>query len=127
MHPLLMVGLGGAAGSVLRYWLGGLVQHRLETTGFPAGTLAVNLLGCFAIGALAALVETRHAFSPDLRLLLGAGLLGGFTTFSAFGNETLTLLRSGQPALAAVNVVANVGLGLVLAGTGRLATTTLLR
>lgn len=127
MHPLLMVGLGGAAGSVLRYWLGGLVQHRLEGTGFPAGTLAVNLLGCFAIGTLAAVVETRHAFSPDLRLLLGAGLLGGFTTFSAFGNETLALLRAGQPALASINIVANVGLGLALAGAGRLATSALLR
>jgi len=127
MHPLLMVGLGGAAGSILRYWLGGLVQHRLEATGFPAGTLAVNLLGCFAIGALSGVVETRHAFSPDLRLLLGAGLLGGFTTFSAFGNETINLLRAGQSGLAATNVVSSVVLGLGLAGLGRLATSTLLR
>jgi CrcB protein len=127
MHPLLMVGLGGAAGSVLRYWLGGLVQHRLDATGFPAGTLAVNLLGCFLIGVLSSAVETRHAFSPDLRLLLGAGVLGGFTTFSAFGNETLNLLRAGQAGLASANIVANVVLGLGLAGLGRLAASALLR
>lgn len=127
MHPLLMVGLGGAAGSVLRYWLGGVVQHRLDATGFPAGTLAVNLLGCFLIGAISSAVETRHAFSPDLRLLLGAGVLGGFTTFSAFGNETLNLLRAGQAGLASANVVANVVLGLGLAGLGRLAASALLR
>jgi CrcB protein len=127
MHPLLMVGLGGATGSILRYWLGGLVQHRLEATGFPMGTLAVNLLGCLAIGCLAALVESRHAFSPDLRLLLGAGLLGGFTTFSAFGNETLSLLRAGHSAMATINIVANVMLGLALAAGGRFATSTLLR
>jgi CrcB protein len=127
MHPALMVGLGGAVGSVLRFWLGGLMQHRFEATGFPAGTLAVNLLGCFAIGILAGAVETRHAFSPDLRLLLGAGLLGGFTTFSAFGNETVTLLRTGQAGLAAVNVVTNVVLGVGLAAAGRLASGALLR
>ena len=127
MHPLLMVGLGGAAGSVLRYWLGGLVQHRLDATGFPAGTLAVNLVGCFLVGVLSSTVETRHAFSPDLRLLLGAGVLGGFTTFSAFGNETLNLLRAGQAGLASANIVANVVLGLGLAGLGRLAASALLR
>jgi CrcB protein len=127
MHPVLMVGLGGAAGSVLRYWLGGLVQHRLDATGFPAGTLAVNLVGCFLIGILSSTVETRHAFSPDLRLLLGAGVLGGFTTFSAFGNETLNLLRAGQAGLASANIVANVVLGLGLAGLGRLTASALLR
>ena len=127
MHPLLMVGLGGAAGSVLRYWLGGLVQHRLDATGFPAGTLAVNLVGCFLVGVLSSTVETRHAFSPDLRLLLGAGVLGGFTTFSAFGNETLNLLRAGQAGLAFANIGANVVLGLGLAGLGRLAASALLR
>lgn len=127
MHPLLMVGLGGAAGSMLRYWLGGLVQHRLESTGFPVGTLAVNLLGCLAIGALSGAIESRHAFSPDLRLLLGAGVLGGFTTFSAFGNETIHLLRAGQSGLAAANVAANVILGVALAGLGRAAASTILR
>lgn len=127
MHPILMAGLGGAAGSMLRYWVGGLVQHRFEATGFPAGTLAVNLLGCLAIGMLGAAVEGRNAFTPDLRLLLGAGVLGGFTTFSAFGQETLALLRHGQAALAVGNVAANVILGLGAAALGRQGLATLLR
>ena len=127
MHPILMVGLGGAAGSMLRYWLGGLVQHRFDATGFPAGTLAVNLVGCLAIGKLGATGEARPALPPDLRLLLGAGVLGGFTTFSAFGTETLALLRHGQAALALGNVTANVILGLGAAALGRQGLATLLR
>lgn len=127
MHPILMVGLGGAAGSMLRFGLGSLVQHRFEATGFPAGTLAVNLLGCLAIGMLGAAVDSRNAFTPDLRLLLGAGLLGGFTTFSAFGNETLSLLRHGQAGMALANVAANLVLGLGAVALGRQGLATLLR
>ena len=119
MRMILFVGLGGAAGSMLRYWLGGLVQERLGTAAFPMGTLAVNVAGCLAIGVLAFLIDSRGGASPEARALLLVGVLGGFTTFSAFGNETLNLIRDGEAALAGTNVVANVALGLVAVWLGR--------
>ena len=88
---------------------------------FPWGTLAVNLLGCLCIGVVAQLAEARGAFTAEVRLLLLTGLLGGFTTFSAFGNETLNLLRDAERALAAANVLAQVILGLACVHLGRVA------
>jgi CrcB protein len=119
MRMILLVGLGGAAGSMLRYWLGGLVQDRMGTAAFPTGTLAVNVVGCLAIGVLAYLIDSRGAAGPELRALLMIGVLGGFTTFSAFGNETLNLIRDGEAALAGTNVVASVALGLGAVWLGR--------
>ncbi|HEX4951778.1 MAG TPA: fluoride efflux transporter CrcB [Thermoanaerobaculia bacterium] len=113
MRSALLVGLGGFAGSVCRYWLGGAV-HRFAGAAFPWGTLAVNLLGCFVIGWLAGLAELRGVLSAELRLLLLVGFLGGFTTFSSFGWETFSLLRGGELWKAG----ANAGLHLV---TGLLA------
>jgi len=81
---------------------------------FPYATLAVNLLGCTAIGVLAGLGESRQLFSPELRGFLLVGLLGGFTTFSTFAHETTILLRHD----AYLQAVTNVGLGLVLAWAG---------
>jgi CrcB protein len=121
MTRLLLVGLGGFVGSVLRYWLSGVAQDIARSSLFPWGTLAVNLLGCLAIGVVAQLAESRGAFSAETRLLVATGLLGGFTTFSAFGNETLLLLRDAERALALANVLANVILGLAFAQLGRIA------
>ena len=121
MTRVLLVGVGGFAGSVLRYWLSGLAQDAARDSLFPWGTLAVNLLGCLAIGALVQLAEARGAFSAETRLFLATGLLGGFTTFSAFGNETLNLLRDAERGLAAGNVLANVILGLACVQLGRVA------
>jgi CrcB protein len=121
MRLIALVGLGGAAGSMLRYWLGGLAQARLGSAAFPAGTLAVNLAGCLAIGMLAYLADSRGAASPETRALLLVGLLGGFTTFSAFGNETLNLIRDGEGLLAGANVTANVVLGVAAVWLGRAA------
>lgn len=118
MRRVLLVGLGGAVGSVLRFWLGAAVQG--GRGGFPRGTLAVNVLGCLAIGALAQLSESRNLLTPELRALLMIGLLGGFTTFSAFANETVDALRGGSTALALLNVALSVVLclGAVLLGRG---------
>jgi CrcB protein len=116
-----LVGIGGFVGSVLRYWLSGLAQDLARGSLFPWGTLAVNLLGCIAIGVLAQLAEARGAFTAETRLLVAAGLLGGFTTFSAFGNETLNLLRDAERGLALANVLANVILGLAGVQLGRVA------
>lgn len=114
---MLWVGLGGGLGSVLRYGLGRWISARVGT-GFPWGTLAVNLLGCLAIGFLCRLLENRGS-SESLRLFLVIGLLGGFTTFSAFGLETTALIHSGRPAAAmayvAVSVLGGVGATLVVA------------
>jgi CrcB protein len=117
MRLMLAVAAGGAAGSVARYLLQGWVQRRTsETSGWlpllPTGTLAVNLLGCVAIGLLATLLQERVAVDPALRSGLLIGVLGGFTTFSAFGWETLGLLRAGNLLLAGAYVVASVALGL---------------
>lgn len=104
----LLIGLGGAVGSVLRYWLSGLVQSGAGVTAFPLGTLAVNVAGCFAIGVLAELAESRAFFDPDIRGLVMVGLIGGFTTFSTFAYETL----EATPLVAVANVLLSVGLGL---------------
>lgn len=92
---ILMVALGGALGSVARYKLGGVVLHHSQTWNFPLSTFCVNLLGCLVIGLLAAVVEHHDLFSMPARVFLFTGLLGGFTTFSAFGYETFFLLRRG--------------------------------
>lgn len=111
MKELLLVGTGGCIGAVARYGLSGLA-HRLFGASFPYGTLAVNVLGCLVIGAVLYLVEGRAALSLQARLFLATGILGGLTTFSTFGYETLELLRSQQPRLALLNVAANLALGL---------------
>jgi CrcB protein len=97
----LIVGLGGFMGSVGRYKLGGIILHHSAAWRFPLSTFVVNVLGCFLIGVLAALVEHRDMFSADTRLFLFTGLLGGFTTFSAFGYEGVFLIRRGEIAVAA--------------------------
>jgi CrcB protein len=96
----LIVGLGGFIGSVGRYKLGGIVLHHSTAWRFPLSTFVVNVIGCFIIGALAALVEHRDFFSPETRLFLFTGVLGGFTTFSAFGYEGMFLVRRGEIAIA---------------------------
>jgi fluoride exporter len=119
MGNILWVGVGGFIGSVFRYVLSGLVQEYTKRDDFPVGTLAVNILGCLIIGLLSQLAEARGAFSPETRALVIIGILGGFTTFSSFGNETMNLWRDGESYLAFVNVVAQVMLGLGAVWLGR--------
>ena len=121
MTRVVLVGAGGLLGSVLRYVVSGLVQDAARDSLFPWGTLAVNVLGCLAIGVLGELAEARGAFGVETRALLMTGLLGGFTTFSAFGSETMHLLRGAERMLAAANVLANVVLGLAAVHAGRVA------
>ena len=119
ISTLLYVALGGALGSVSRYLLGTWTQTISKSIDFPYGTLTVNLVGCFMIGFLSQLVETRGIFTSEARMLMFIGVLGGFTTFSSFGNETINLLRDGEPLNALANVGANVILGLALVWLGR--------
>jgi CrcB protein len=111
----LWVALGGALGSVARYACSGLAIRWLGS-GFPWGTLFVNVSGSFAIGLLAALVSAdgRPLLGNDTRAFLMVGALGGFTTFSAFSLETLSLARGGAVGAATANVA--LSLGLCLAG-----------
>jgi len=118
---VLYVALGGALGSVSRYLFGTWVQTASKSIDFPYGTLTVNLIGCFVIGFLSQLVESRGALTSESRALVFIGVLGGFTTFSSFGNDTINLLRDGETFNALANVGANVILGLALVWLGRAA------
>ena len=119
MLSVLIVGLGGFIGSALRYLVGGWAQGLSKSLDFPYGTLTVNLIGCFVIGFLGELAEARGIFTSETRLLIFIGLLGGFTTFSSFGNDTLNLARSGQMLNALTNVAVNIIFGLLLVWLGR--------
>ncbi|MBI3162502.1 MAG: fluoride efflux transporter CrcB [Chloroflexi bacterium] len=119
MTNLLLVGIGGFIGSVLRYLFSGWVQQAVKSVGFPFGTLTVNVIGCFIIGFLAQLAEARGLFTGESRLFVFVGILGGFTTFSSFGNETLNLARDGQMMNALANIGANVIIGLFAVWLGR--------
>jgi|SRR5688572_604984 len=118
---VLYVALGGALGSVSRYLLGAWTLTLGKSIDFPYGTLSVNLIGCFVIGFLSQLVETRSVFTAEARAFIFTGLLGGFTTFAAFGNDTINLLRDGRMFHALANVAANVIVGLALVWFGRTA------
>jgi CrcB protein len=119
MKQVLLVGLGGCIGAVMRYKLGGWILHlHAHDWRFPAGTFVVNVLGCLVAGTLAGFVERQHLFSADTRLFLFTGLLGGFTTFSAFGVETVFLLRRGESWVALGYVLASVVCGIVLLWLG---------
>lgn len=119
IYKLLYVGLGGFAGSVLRYLASGYVQNVSGSVGFPYGTLAVNLIGCFIIGFLSHLADARGVFSADTRAFVFVGILGGFTTFSTFGNETMNLFRDGENSFALFNIGSHILLGLFFVWLGR--------
>ena len=123
----LLIALGGAAGSLLRYAVGRVVQG-MSASGFPVGTLFVNVSGCFIIGILVRQFMNMQ-LSPELRALLIVGFCGGFTTFSTFSADTIGLIEGGEYARASGYVVLSVGLCLaatlagmtamrLLAGTG---------
>ena len=118
MKGILLVGLGGFIGSVARYKLGGLVLNLSAQERFPYSTFAVNLLGCLAIGLLAGLTERYELFGSGTRLFLFTGLLGGFTTFSAFGLDALLLLRRSEFLVAALYAGASVVLGITAVWLG---------
>jgi CrcB protein len=116
---ILFVGIGGFLGSILRYLFSGYVQGLMRSAGFPYGTMAVNLLGCFVIGFLSEIAESLGAFRPETRALVFIGFLGGFTTFSTFSNETANLLRDGENLLAFGNIAVHILLGLGAVWLGR--------
>lgn len=111
MVKLLMVGMGGFAGSVCRYVVSDVSQKLFDNPFFPYGTLTVNVVGCLLIGFLGGVSESRQLFTPEIRALVLIGFLGGFTTFSTFGYEIFTLSRDGQFASAMANLMLHLVLG----------------
>jgi CrcB protein len=118
MRNIMMVGLGGFAGSVLRYWISGWLQRLCDSPLFPYGTLGVNVLGCLLIGLLGGWADNVELFGPHARLFLLVGLLGGFTTFSTFGYETMALLRDKELLAAGTYVGLHLVLGFAAVAAG---------
>jgi len=108
---LVIIGLGGFAGSILRYLVSEFFSRQFENPWFPHGTLAVNVIGCLLIGFVGGLAEIGQAVSPELRMLLIVGFLGGFTTFSTFGYELFAAGKDGQMMGAFINFGLHMGLG----------------
>jgi fluoride exporter len=119
LFRLVLVGSGGFLGAVFRYLLSGFVQTLTKSIGFPYGTMVVNIVGCLLIGVLSQMDELRGILSTETRLLLLVGVLGAFTTFSTFSNETLNLLTENKIGFALLNVVVSVTVGLGAVWIGR--------
>ena len=117
MQKTILIGLAGLAGTLLRYGLATVVTRQSGET-FPWGTLAVNLIGCFLAGAVFHLTGEKFLINPTIRTVVLIGLLGGFTTFSAYGLQTFELLRDGQFGLATLNLAVSNVLGLLMVWAG---------
>ncbi len=124
---LFIIGAGGFVGAVLRFLVSSWVQNRSGSIIFPFGTMSVNMVGCLVIGFLSYLVETRSLLSMETRSFVLIGLLGAFTTFSTFGNETLGLIRDSRLDLAAFNACFQVVVGVGMVWLGRILASTLWR
>lgn len=117
MNNLILVALGGSIGAVFRYLIS-IFMIQVFGSSFPFGTLLVNVLGSFLMGVIYALGQMSH-ISPELKALIGVGLLGALTTFSTFSNETLLLMQEGDWLKAALNVVLNLSLCLFMVYLGQ--------
>lgn len=118
MLKIVIIGLGGSIGAILRYLVAGGVHWLADTASFPVGTLVVNIVGCLLIGVGGELMESRQLFSPEWRAFLFVGILGSFTTFSTFGLESFNLIKQEQWLAAGGNIGISlvVGLTAVFAG-----------
>jgi CrcB protein len=113
-----LVGSGGFIGAICRFAVSGIMQRNPALAAFPYGTLMVNMVGCLLIGLAVGLLESRQLANPDVRSFVIAGILGGFTTYSAFGFETFALLRDAEILKAASNVLIHIVAGLFLVWIG---------
>jgi len=111
-----LLALAAAAGSIARYLVGKAIQGRLGTA-FPWGTFTVNVSGSFVLGAIVGLV-THHGVSVDVKTVLGVGMMGGYTTFSTWGVETMGLLEEAALVPATLSAVGSVGAGMLAGAAG---------
>ncbi len=111
MYKAICIGVGGFIGAVLRYLISGYIQNLSNSISFPYGTLGVNILGCLMIGLFSHIIE-RIGIGIEFRLLIIIGLLGSFTTYSTFANETMNLLENKRILIALININAHILLGL---------------
>jgi CrcB protein len=118
MTKIVLVLLGGAFGTGVRYFLSSFIYSRIQEPTFPYANLVINVSGSFLIGVLAELFEARVLVSPAIRVALLTGVLGGYTTFSSFAFETVSLLRDGELWLATLNVSSSIILGLAAVWVG---------
>jgi fluoride exporter len=116
----IIVGIGGALGSVLRFWVGSYIGGRFGSR-FPYGTFVINVTGSFLIGMILTILAERTQWSSNWRYLIPIGFIGGYTTFSAFEYETFRLFQDGQMMSAALNVGLSVVLGFVGVWAGAVA------
>jgi CrcB protein len=120
MTKYLMVGLGGALGSILRFWVGGFIGERMGSR-FPYGTFVVNCTGSFLVGFIVTLLANHLDWSPNWKYLLPIGFIGGYTTFSAFELETFRSFEDGAFMIAALNVSLSVTIGFISVWLGVIA------
>ncbi|MBC8469575.1 MAG: fluoride efflux transporter CrcB [Planctomycetes bacterium] len=116
-QKFVFLGLAGAAGTIARYWLSGVIQKNV-TTAFPLGTAAVNIIGCLLFGLLWAFMENRLSISGQMRMIIFVGFFGAFTTFSSFVFETGQLLDESQWLWATGNILFQNVIGLTCILTG---------
>jgi len=117
LFKYLMVGIGGFAGAVARFWLGVFIGQKMGTR-FPYGTFFINTSGCFLIGFIMTILTERTHLSANWRYLIPIGFIGAYTTFSTFEYETLRSIQDGQFVLGLLNVVLSLIVGFVLVWTG---------
>ncbi len=117
MLKTLFVFIGGGIGSVLRYLMSGWV-YSLWGSNFPYGTLSVNIVGSFIIGFFLTLAEDKFLVTPDIRVFVAIGIVGGFTTFSTFSFETFKLLKNGSFLIGGLNIVVSITIGLIAVWLG---------
>ncbi len=120
MVKYLMVAIGGGLGSMLRFWVGGIVSGRMGSR-FPYGTFLINCTASFLIGFIITLLAEKTHWSPNLRFLIPIGFIGGYSTFSTFEYETFRVIQDGELLIASLNVVLSVLVGFVAVWLGVIA------
>ena len=120
MEKYLIVGVGGFAGSIARFWLGAYIGQRMGSR-FPYGTLLINITGSFLVGFVMTVLTEKTSLSPNWRYLVPIGFIGGYTTFSTFEFETLRAMQDGQFTIGILNVVLSVLVGFLMVWMGAMA------
>lgn len=117
MSKYLIIAVGGAIGSMLRFWVGAYVSGRMGAR-FPYGTFVINVTACFLIGLVMTVLTEKTQWSPNWRYLIPIGFLGGYSTFSSFEYETFRVFQNSELLVAGLNVVLSVGIGFLAVWLG---------